>query len=396
MRTRPATFRPRLEAKEVKERARGQWIGILSVLAGDDLGPAIEKLGQHVPCPRHDSPDGFRLFRDAPETGGGTCSTCGHFSDGFALLMWLHGWSFAQALRAVAKEVGFAVDGVTPTARPVTRKVVEIRPKRDPEVLTRAIQRVWEEAVELNHPAAAPVVEYLLQRGLWRRGGLDVRQFGGGEVLAHPSLPYYEDGQLQAHYPAMVARVSAADGKKVTIHRTYLTPEGTKAPVESAKKLMEYPQDRVLRGGAIRLFPAGRILAVTEGIETALAVHQFTRDPVWAAVSAPLLEAFEPPAQVEHLDIWADLDRKGAGEKAAYALQERMRARGLRAVVHLPFGPLPADQKSLDWADFWAGGRKVEEELFGRPGTGAGLWPVQSGHRREDLKAILVDFIDRP
>jgi phage/plasmid primase-like uncharacterized protein len=161
--------------------------------------------------------------------------------------------------------------------------------------------------------------------------------------------------------------VSAADGKKVTIHRTYLTPDGTKAAVESVKKLMEYPQDRVLRGGAVRLFPSGRSLSVTEGLETALAVHQFTRDPVWAAVSAPLLEAFEPPTQVEHLDIWADLDRKGAGEKAAYALQERMRARGLRAVVHLPFGPLPADQKSLDWADFWAGGRRVEEALFGRP-----------------------------
>jgi phage/plasmid primase-like uncharacterized protein len=361
------TYRPKLEAKEVKERARGQWIGILSALAGNDLGPAIEKLGRHVPCPRHDSPDGFRLFRDAPETGGGTCSTCGHFPDGFALLMWLHGWSFGQALRAVAKEIGFAVDGVAPAVQPVTRKVVEIRPKRDPEVLTRAIQRVWEEAVELNHPAAAPVVEYLLQRGLWRRGGLDVRQFGGGEILAHPSLPYYADRQLKAHYPAMIARVSAADGKKVTIHRTYLTPDGTKAPVESVKKLMEYPQDRALRGGAIRLFPAGRSLSVTEGLETALAVHQFTRDPVWACVSAGLLESFEPPPEVRRLDIWADLDRSGRGEEAARVLQERMRTMGVRAVVHLPVGPLPEDQKSLDWADFWAGGRKVEEALFGRP-----------------------------
>ena len=396
MLAKPRTHRPRLEVKEVKERARGHWIGILSALAGDDLGPAIEKRGRHVPCPRHDSPDGFRLFKDAPDTGGGICSTCGEFANGIDLLMWLHGWSFPEALRAVARELGMEVDGQTPAPRPVARKVVEIRPKRDPAILDRSIRRVWDEAVELTSPRAAPVVEYLLKRGLWQRGGLDVRQFGGGEVLAHPSLPYYADGQLQAHYPAMIARVSAADGKKVTIHRTYLTPEGTKAPVESAKKLMEYPEDRTLRGGAIRLFPAGRVLAVTEGIETALAVHQFTRDPVWAAVSAPLLAAFEPPPQVRHLDIWADLDRKGAGEKAAYTLQERMLAKGIRAVVHLPFGPLPADQKSLDWADFWAGGRKLEEELFGRPGSGFGRGSIRQGNQPEAVSALLRDFIDRP
>ncbi len=214
MPARPAHRRPRIEAKEVKERARGQWIGILEALAGDDLGPAINKLGSHVPCPRHDSPDGFRLFRDAPDTGGGVCSTCGHFSDGFALLQWLHGWSFVETLKAVAREVGLDVDGEIPAPRQVARKVVDLRPKRDPEVLQRSIRRVWDEAVELTHPRAAPVVEYLLKRGLWRRGGLDVRQFGSGEVLAHPSLPYYEDGKLQGHYPAMVARVSAADGTK--------------------------------------------------------------------------------------------------------------------------------------------------------------------------------------
>ena len=156
MLAKPRTHRPRLEVKEVKERARGHWIGILSALAGDDLGPAIEKRGRHVPCPRHDSPDGFRLFKDAPDTGGGICSTCGEFANGIDLLMWLHGWSFPEALRAVARELGMEVDGQTPAPRPVARKVVEIRPKRDPAILDRSIRRVWDEAVELTAPGRRP------------------------------------------------------------------------------------------------------------------------------------------------------------------------------------------------------------------------------------------------
>lgn len=122
----------------------------------------------------------------------------------------------------------------------------------------------------------------------------------------------------------------------------------------------------MLRGGAIRLFPAGPVLAVTEGIETALAVHHITGEPVWAAVSAALLEGFALPPEVRRLDTWADLDRSGAGQSAALALKQRLQASGLRAVVIAPFAPLRDGQKSSDWADFWSGGRKLEETLYGR------------------------------
>ena len=35
------------------------------------MASALSRLGRHVPCPAHGGKDGFRLFRDTDETGGG-------------------------------------------------------------------------------------------------------------------------------------------------------------------------------------------------------------------------------------------------------------------------------------------------------------------------------------
>ena len=58
----------------IHRQAPGRWLDILSGLA-PDLRPAVEKRGRHVPCPVHGGKDGFRLFRDADQTGGGICNT---------------------------------------------------------------------------------------------------------------------------------------------------------------------------------------------------------------------------------------------------------------------------------------------------------------------------------
>jgi hypothetical protein len=161
--------------------------------------------------------------------------------------------------------------------------------------------------------------------------------------------------ELAGRYPAMVALVADAEGAPVTVHRTYLTRDGRKAPVPAPKKLMGYPGDRLV-GGAIRLFAPGPVLGVAEGIETALAVHRRTGMPVWSAVSANLLERLEPPAQTSLVVVWADRDRSGAGEAAAMRMRQRALCRGISVAVHLPPGPAPAGAKGIDWADVWCTG----------------------------------------
>lgn len=147
----------------------------------------------------------------------------------------------------------------------------------------------------------------------------------------------------------MIAVVSAPDGRPVSLHRTYLTKQGQKAPVPEAKKLMK---GLGVSGGAIRLYPAGKVLAVAEGIETALAVHCLTGYPTWATVSATLMQKLEVPEYVEHLLIFADNDEpdhlgRRAGQEAAGILKQRLEEKGIKVTVVLP------SKVGTDFADVW-------------------------------------------
>ena len=330
-----------VEASTVREYARSQWTGLLGRLA-PPLERALACAGRHVPCPVHGGHDGFRVFRDVNRTGGGICNTCGSFSDGFALLMWVNDWSFRQALEAVAQDLRLDAGGTWSAPKP------QVHPKpapcRDQSAAEESLRRVWEETLEPTDREAAPLRRYLHRRGIESMPVCGVVRF-------HPGLGYYEDGERRGTYPAMIARVSDAQGRPVSLHRSYLTQEGRKAPVASAKKLMT--PCGAIQGGAIRLYPEGPEMGIAEGIETALAVRQRTGMPVWAAVSATLLTCWEPPAGVRLVVIWADLDMSGAGEKAAAGLRDCLLARGLQVAVHLPPGPIPGGHKSLDWADLW-------------------------------------------
>ena len=337
-----------IEVYDVRQFAAGRWTGILAAIA-PALAPALSHPGRHVPCPVHDGKDGFRLFRDAEQTGGGICNTCGAFHDGFALLMWVNRWSFPEALRAVAHELGMTEDR---SCEPRPVRTPSPRPnERDRESAIEALNRVWQQALDPADRRAAPLQAYLAGRGL---SGV---KLDGEVVRFHPALGYWQSNgrnepELISRFPAMVALVTGADGAPVTVHRTYLTPDGRKALVPAPKKLMGYTGNRLV-GGAIRLFAAGPTLGVAEGIETALAVHLRTGMPVWSALSAGLLAKLEPPAETSLVVIWADRDRSGAGEEAAMTLRERLQRQGISVAIHLPPGPIPARAKGIDWADVW-------------------------------------------
>lgn len=331
---------------EVSRTAQGRWGDILAGLA-PQLQPALDRIGRHVPCPVHGGKDGFRVFPDVDNTGGSVCNTCGKQSDGFATLMWANGWKFAEAVKAVAEYL--RVGARNTPIRPQPKRSAPARVEDDAR-LQQSLDRVRNESVPITASIAEPARLYLARRGI-SIAPPDTLRF-------HAALPYYEGEKKLGEYLALIAVVASAEGEPVTIHRTYLMPDGRKAPVASAKKLMAYPKARKIVGGAIRLIDEETpLLAVAEGIETALAVREGMGLPVWSTVNALLLANFAPPATVRRVLVFADKDRpcaqhpQGHGQEAARQLVQRLWVQGVQASALVPVGEIPDGEKSLDWMD---------------------------------------------
>jgi putative DNA primase/helicase len=128
-----------------------------------------------------------------------------------------------------------------------------------------------------------------------------------------------------------------------------LRPNGAgKADVPSPKKLMSPASPGATRGGAVRLFEPGETLALAEGIETALAVHELTGFPVWATVSAGGMRCVELPPMVRAVTVAGDHDESGTGQEAARELARRLILAGLRVRLAIPPEP------GTDWLDVYA------------------------------------------
>ncbi len=337
----------KLEAGPVREAVRGRWVPVLQALA-PELDAALAKPGRHVACPMHGGRDGFRLFKDAETSGGGICNTCGAFPDGFSLLQWLKGWNFPQALGAVDAAIGgVALTRVALSEPALPAKTQPRKTASEDGQIRRRLAETWAQSEHWRDALSQPLRDYLAHRGL------DTGILQGVEAIRfHPGLRYHdEDGHYGGTFPVMLARVSDAHGKPVTLHRTYLTEAGRKASVENPKRMMPVPSDQPVLGGAIRLGVAEPVIDLAEGIETALAVRQATGLPVWSAVSATLLAGFDPPPGTHKLRIWCDRDRKGVGEEAAQKLAERLAERGIPTELLIPPEAMLRDGKSVDWLD---------------------------------------------
>ncbi|MGZ8256917.1 MAG: DUF7146 domain-containing protein [Gallionella sp.] len=338
-----------MESKELKKLAAHRWESIVLSLA-PSLAQAAEKVGHHVSCPVHGGADGFRLFKDFNETGGGVCNTCGIKHDGYSLIMWANGWDFFSTYTAIHNLL--LGGGNNPPPKVIKPKEVEKELKvLDIQEIRDSLNHVWKNSVPLASQEAWPARLYFKNRGI----NIDCQKLDSLAIRFVSELEYYEDGKMTGKYPAIITMVSDASGRPSTIHRTYLTIAGTKAPVQSSKKMMRHCADNLF--GAMRLTEGvGSVIAVTEGIETALAIMGACDMPVWAAGNAYLLEHFAPPVGFDVV-IYADKDRpsslhpEGHGLEAAKSLAKRLRQQGVKVSIQLPAEDIPQGMKSVDWLD---------------------------------------------
>lgn len=159
------------------------------------------------------------------------------------------------------------------------------------------------------------------------------------------------DCESRQWHPAMVAAVRDVSGQLVTVHRTLLTDDGHKADVNVPKRLMRLPDGRTITGCAIRFGEPHEVLALAEGIETALSVVVATGLPCWACICAHGLEVVEIPPTVREVLIFADKDRSNTGECSAQKLFQRLSALGGAVRVMSIREEIPDTAKSIDFND---------------------------------------------
>ncbi len=313
--------------KELKRRAHGRWTALLCLLGVDEK--ILNRRNQ--PCPLCGGSDRFQ-YTDKYGEGNYHCRHCGP-GGGFKLLQACLGWDFGTTLDRVEACVG----SVSASAR---------HGGPAPDKRRALAKRIWDEALPITH--GDEVDRYLRNRGLQLPDYPKTLRF-------HPCLGYYEKDPLSGksqklrEYPAMLACIQGADGQAITLHRTYLQ-DGQKAVGRQSKKILSSG----INGAAVRLRDATDALAITEGIETALAVYRRTGKPVWAALSAGNMEKLWLPDSVRRICIYADNDASSEfdGQASAFILARRLKKEEKRSGSRQidVFVPKFAGN---DWADVW-------------------------------------------
>ena len=315
----------------IKNAAEGHWPEIFASVGMD----AALFQRQNRPCPLCGGRDRFSFF--AKEVGGRWyCRGCG-MGDGIKLVQQFTKKEFVQTLVHLETLLGLPVpkgkQGRYERSAVARHKLWAEKQRAEQSAL-------WEKAFPLGEiDRQTPVWRYLCARGLGdlvpSRELRFVKKLACWEVPDGQNIDGAAKARLVGEFPAMLARLTNAEGKFITLHRTYLTADGSKAPVHSAKKLAA----GAVENGVIRLYPAGGVVCLAEGIETALSVHALTG-----------MKRFGPetiPDGVRTIRICGDNDRSYAGAAGAYELASRLRRSRpeLEVSVHIP------QAAGTDWND---------------------------------------------
>lgn len=252
---------------------------------------------RNVVCPWCGGEDRFS-FTDKFGNGDSYCRGCGYHS-GIDFLMKVKNIGYRDALLYIAAYLNVPI-----------KEVKTVSPKKTvPRPLP--VEKIWSEAHAIGENDSA--FAYLRSRGLRNSFPSSLRAVNDLRY-AQPSA----DGKTWEYsfHEGLLAEIVNSDGKRVSLHRTYLD-NGRKARVKTVKKVL----GKELSGCVVRLSDLGEegVLGLAEGIETALSASELFGVPVWSVVAAFNFKNFVPPKGVRKVIIFADADANFVGQREAYA-----------------------------------------------------------------------------
>lgn len=348
---------------ETRDAAQGHWREILGAL-GIDVPLAHNK---HCACPGCGGTDRFR-FDDKSGRGTFICSAGGGepvAGDGFRLLNHVKGWPFMEAARRVAE-----VMGIDPQTAEEFKPTLSAQISRRHTQVTRMLQAEQEaqekqaRARKSLHETLAGCVPISKNPAVWKYlnavRGIESKYLDAAQdLLAHPALPYFfkagktARSQNMGSYPALIAVCRSISGDVVTLHRTYISPDGQKLALADpagtggtldTRKLMTPVDDRRYR---IALYqPMNGRIGIAEGIESALSAAILNDLPCESAIDSGKLIHYAPPPSVHTLFVFADDDP--AGRHGAETLQARLALERPEMAVQIRY---PRMHKGIE-ADF--------------------------------------------
>lgn len=288
----------------------------LSALIGQSV--RLRRVGRHHVglCPFHlEKTPSFCVYVDHYH-----CFGCGAHGDAIDWLRDRRSLSFRQALEHLGGRFDDAAAG-SPADGRTRPEPAEGADTPAPDTSGAAIVA---QGLHAWHAAVGP--------------GPLVLAYLGSRALIPPPEPVIRSRpriwwDVQRQHPEMLALVTDAEtGEPIGCQITRLKPDG------SGKAAVKRPRINLCRGGFVRLFPPGPLLAVAEGVETALAAAAIFGAPAWATLGAETL-AKAPPVPPIVRTVLVAADNDWPGRDAARTAAAAYRERGLEVLERVPTNP---------------------------------------------------------
>jgi hypothetical protein len=286
------------------------------------------------PCPRCGGVDRFGVDAHRQLFNCRGCGIHGHGAIDF--IRAVEGCSFGEAVERLTgtNQEAFERTGVCHrTAPPNTRRTNQIHGENYEASQHHKAALLW----DASHPLTGTPAERYLRAARGIIGPLPTTlRFLPSHGNHHPAL-IAAFGVPEEIMPGVVRPALHPD--TASVHLTLLSDSGrSKAACKRNKIMVGRPLGR-----PIVIAPPTDLLglAITEGIEDGLSVHEATGLGVWVAGSAPMMPkiAGAVPNYVDCVTICADADE--TGQRNAVALWRRLAARGIYSEIVPSAGAAP-------------------------------------------------------